>query len=84
LLVTAFVSIVLGSIFALVRTYPIDSDWSDFAFDFIVRQSPFWMPIAFLGYIIGRKTITMKVVIAFAIAQAIAVGATTLAKGHRF
>jgi len=36
--------------------------------------SPLWMPVAFIAFAIGRKSLTVKMVIGFAIAEAIAFG----------
>jgi hypothetical protein len=36
--------------------------------------SPFWFPVVFVAYAAGRREITVKFVLAFAIAQLIAIG----------
>jgi hypothetical protein len=74
LLATAFVAIACGGYFALVRMG--GSSLSELPQLLLIAAiyGPLWLPFAFLGYIIGWKSLTARTIIVFALSEAAAVG----------
>jgi hypothetical protein len=84
-LATTFIAIALGGLYGwhammrravepkggTVMPISLESVWIDLRWG-----SPFWLPLAFLGYAVGRRTLTVSILIAFALSEAIAIGIT--------
>jgi hypothetical protein len=72
LLAMAFSGIVIGGFLPIWRAFAPADKASVVPFYGVV--SPIWVTSLFIGYALGRKTLTPKLLIAFAICEAIAVG----------
>ena len=68
LLVTAVVGIIVGSIAGWVRMIAYDAP-PDFLAKVFVAFVPVWLPLVFIAFIIGRKKLGVRMVIAFAAAE---------------
>jgi hypothetical protein len=68
----AFIAITLAGGLAVFSAYQ-PANWTIVAIAFFVVQSPFWVPMVFLAYAAGRRTMSVRILIAFAIAEGIAV-----------
>lgn len=85
LLATAFIAIALGGLYGWndimrrtlepkggkVMPVSLMQMWIDLRW-----SSPFWLPLAFLGYATGRRTLTLSIIIPFAMSEAVAMGIT--------
>jgi hypothetical protein len=47
--------------------------WS-FPFNNLAMNLPLWLPFAFLAYALGRRTVTIPMLVVFAVSQAVAWG----------
>jgi uncharacterized membrane protein len=82
LIAIGFIAITIGGILAVYRAYSFADPLAVVVALFVV-QSPLWMPMVFLGYVAGRRKMTFKVLIAFALVQTGAVVAMLLFPGYR-
>jgi hypothetical protein len=79
LLTTAFVSIYLAGVTAglnMLRRPGTGAPWDDLMFD-VVRPllffMPFWVPLIFIAYAVGRRAISPGIVLALAVGEATAI-----------
>jgi hypothetical protein len=74
LLLTAFVGISCGSFLTLkwYFSYHDTFDWYVLALNSIVVAAPFWIAIVFAAYAIGRRRLTLPLIIAFAMTEVLA------------
>jgi hypothetical protein len=86
LLGTAFIAVWLGGYFATLARNAREFNfaatpllWDTILIWGPVSYSPIWLPLVFLGYAAGRRAISLKFVVAFAIAEALAVAAVFFA-----
>jgi hypothetical protein len=80
LLATATIAIALGGILGWEQIIGLPSAdrrllWT---VEIVPFAAPIWLPIAFGAFAIGRKAITVRMVVALAIAQAVGVGVAYL------
>jgi hypothetical protein len=73
LLTTAIVAIICAGFTAWARIFAGDLPFLSTEL-YLGITCPLWTPIAFLAYAIGRRTITARLVLAFTLAEAAAVG----------
>jgi hypothetical protein len=78
LLLVAFAAISCAGIEVCRRTYYCIVPGVPHLLLMAIGEGLLWMPIAFAGYMIGRKTITIKILIVFAICLAVAYASTYL------
>jgi hypothetical protein len=82
LLTVAFVSIWAGGSLTLLKEgWRTDVEWPFLAW-LLLDLSPAWIPFAFLGYMIGRRTITAKTLVLFAVTEIISIGVMLWIQGH--
>jgi hypothetical protein len=82
LLATAFASIWAGGAIALLKEgWRTEVDGS-FMIWLLLDLSPAWVPVAFLGYVIGRRNITVKFVLVFAATEIALIGAMIWIQHH--
>jgi hypothetical protein len=75
--VTGFIAVWIGGILAVMRLSPSISVVTELTY-FVLLLSPFWIPIFFAGYAFGRKALTGRILMAFAVADSIGVGVNFL------
>jgi hypothetical protein len=78
LLVTAAVAIALGGALGWMQALKLRDSTYQVDLRIVARNTafglPLWLPFVFLGYSIGRRRITVPMVIIFAIAELISIG----------
>jgi hypothetical protein len=72
LLTTAFIAICVGGILPFGRELS-SGEWS-YVGRILLLMAPILSPCLFVAYAVGRRTLTAKIVLAFAISEAAAVG----------
>ena len=80
---TTFIAVSVGGFYALMRQFPTVSVL-DTLIGFAVIQSPFWLPLVFLGYAIGRRAMTVRLLIVFIVAEAIGLGLMLYWRQHHY
>jgi hypothetical protein len=73
--ITAFMSVWFGGIivWSKVQGVPFFEAPEEILGPFVI-YGPFWLPLVFLAYGLGRRTITIRIVLAFALGEAAAIG----------
>jgi hypothetical protein len=80
LLATAFVAIACGSFGGWWQIDGAKDPGSVHIYVYVLGfMMPVWLPLVFIGYAIGRKRLSVPLVLIFAVAQALAVGLAYLA-----
>jgi hypothetical protein len=77
LLFTAVVAILCGGVLADAHLTWKELDWQRTAV-FALVASPTWLPLAFLAFAIGRRRLSVEMVLLLAIGEAAALGASHL------
>jgi len=77
LLAVTIVAITCAGSIAWARVFEVNPAVVSGVF-YIGMTSPLWTPIAFLAFAIGRRSMTAKLVVAFAILEATSIGLSYL------
>jgi len=72
---TAFVAISLGGVIVWRRG---SGTYWETVLTFLVFWGPVWIPLVFVAYALGRRVLTTKTVVAFAVAEGAAIAALYL------
>jgi hypothetical protein len=73
LLIVAFVSIWAGGCLGLWRVAAATGVEGLFVVELFLDLSPAWVPIGFLGYVLGRRAVTGRTILLFAAAEVAAI-----------
>ncbi len=69
----AFLSIWIGGVVAFLQASISRFQPLSAFVGFIAAASPTWIPVAFVGYALGRRDLTVRIVAGFAVAEAMSV-----------
>jgi hypothetical protein len=81
LLATCIIAIACGGVASWIGLTPAKISWGS-ALILASYYAPMWLPVVFVAYAIGRRSLTVPIVIALAVTEAVSIGYIYWMKNH--